>query len=155
MQFWRIDRLRSRLVNGPLPAGEVFLYFLGWVWLPFLTNSLQQSPNGSAGMPGAWSDYWLISAIHFTGLCWAFKSNDGVCGKQFLERIFSIGWVVSIRLFAVSFFVGVAVGVSGLVANADIQFLISASSVLFVCIWYQRVASNIRQVAAICRATSE
>lgn len=154
MQFWKIEHLKSRLVSGSLPEGEQFLYFLGWVWVPFITNAL---PSPALDATDTWANYWLVVALHFTGLCWAFRNNGGVDGQRFVECALSIGWVMGVRLGALSLPIGFVVGAFFAISGYDAHSQSAASIAMFAftAIYYLRVASHIKQVAASGSAAGE
>ncbi len=92
MYFWKIDKLKNDLLKKPLSESESFKYLLATLvvyslgMIPFLENNI-------------WDVYSaiIITLITAIGAYYIYKCNKGASGNNFLQKYFSIGWVVGIR----------------------------------------------------------
>lgn len=96
MYWWKIKRLKDRLVERPLTAGEQLSYYIAALVLFYMLMALiQLAPAGSA--PEVLVNFILSIAIAVFGSLYWYVSNGGANGKEFLPRLFAIAWVVTIR----------------------------------------------------------
>ncbi|MEX0909795.1 MAG: hypothetical protein WDZ75_00700 [Candidatus Paceibacterota bacterium] len=92
MYFWNIQKLKSDLREKPLSEGESFKYLFAnllvysLAMIPFLENNI-------------WDVYIFVIAVPLMlfGAYYVYRCNGGAGGTHFLQRYFSIGWVVGIR----------------------------------------------------------
>ncbi len=92
MYFWKINELKEDLIKAPLSESESFKYLIataiasGLVTIPFFENNF-------------WDIYSAIVTviISIVGVIYIYKCNNGRDGAHFLQRYFSLSWVVGIR----------------------------------------------------------
>lgn len=92
MYFWNIGALTDELGRSSLPEDEAFkylmastvLYGLALIPLPG-TNSLDVYSAIAEG------------AVALLGIVYVYRCNSGSDGRDFLQRYFSIGWVLGVR----------------------------------------------------------
>jgi hypothetical protein len=97
MYFWNINKLKQHLIETGLTERQLFYYILIAVAVEAI--SLETIGYGSNTEPNLWS--YIESAfnilIPIISTIAAFRANGGDSGIKFVERYFSIGFVVSIR----------------------------------------------------------
>jgi hypothetical protein len=100
MYWWRIGRLKAMLKRGPLPGRIAFQYVVAQAILIAF----------AAMLPGAWPldlHAWLVRAatlgVTVCGIGYCYVRNGGGVGDDFMNRYFSIAWVVNVRLSALLF----------------------------------------------------
>jgi len=95
MYFWNIDKLKQDIKDGGLSESEQFKYLLVCVVLVTLgeISFLEESFSSIK--------YDLAIDIIFAifGTYYLYRCNGGANGKRFLEKFFSIGFVVGVRWF--------------------------------------------------------
>ena len=111
MYFWNIDELKQTLVTTGLDTQTSFYYVLIYVVLATLGFEVNMyMPQESYSI---W-DYLNTTAnimLAVVGLSLFYIASGGKTGKQLLERFFSIGLVVLIRLLPLLFILSLALGV--------------------------------------------
>lgn len=96
MYWWNIKRLKDALAERPLTAREQLSYYIATWMLVYMLMALSQlAPAASA--PEVLVHFILSIAIVVFGSLYCYVSNGGADGKEFLPRLFAVGWVVSIR----------------------------------------------------------
>lgn len=100
MYWWKIDNLRTDLVNGRLSERARFQYLLIFV---VLTAVAMEYPL-IAHQPNLWDRVFLVVAfsLDVLGTIWLYRVNGGSRGRGFLERYLSLGWVFLVRFFVFS-----------------------------------------------------
>jgi len=105
MYFWAIQRLRNDLASATLSETAAF-------WSFFLVLLLQVGTfllTASRSQTGVWENFelWFGVFCVLVGTLWAFISNGGGRGRDFLRRYFSLVWVLSVRFAAILIPIGV------------------------------------------------
>jgi len=92
MYFWKISKLKSDLINQPLPESESFKYLIANA----VVYGLAMIPFGEKNI---WDIYFSIATLVITilGTIYIYGCNRGANGKNFLQRYVSLSWVVGIR----------------------------------------------------------
>jgi len=144
MYFWRIENLKNEMATRPLSDREVLPYFVAFVVLSaFVINFPQILFNTSDGLLAfnTWDGLLAVLSIFltFAGTIYIYLRNGGNQGRHFLQRYFSIGWVVMLRLSA-------AVAVCAVVFFALLEFVFS-ETITDATAWYDFV---ILAVAEVC-----
>ena len=144
MYFWSIKGLKSRLSESHLPENTAFLYLLLYVFFTALFMEMATEPDSMWDIA---SDMVAIGAV-VIGTVYCFFKNGSARGSNFLQRYFSIGWVVHVRLavmFFVPFFAVLLILPNGLF---DTDSWYSPLIELFVHVLiYWRIGHHIGQVA--------
>ena len=91
--FWRIHDLKASMVSQPLSEREVLPYLLLTLGLYAAIASLPTQAFNLWDYLGA---AWTV-AITVLGIVYVYHRNGGSKGRDFLQRLFAIGWVVTIR----------------------------------------------------------
>lgn len=94
MYFWNINELKKDLLKGQLSELETFKYLILDIFITTL---------GTIPMIGPVSKYEvynsiIIGIITLFGVYYLFKCNNGLNGKNFVQRYLSLSWVVGVRL---------------------------------------------------------
>ncbi len=112
MFFWRITRLKEQLAERPLSTGEELPYLVAYLVLSTLAMYI---PYGDAEIPAA-VDGIVVTAIAVAGTVYVYRQNGGGDAPFFLQRYFSIGWVVLVRFAAamIGLYVSYAAALIGL-----------------------------------------
>jgi len=101
MHIWNIEKLKTDIVANSISEKEIFIYTLIYItfsaavmevmlWLPETTTNIWDITDSISNV-----------LIVFIGTIAAYNSNGGNNGAQFLERYFSIGFVVAMRFFVI------------------------------------------------------
>lgn len=113
MYFWKIKDLKADFIAGNVTEKSSLKYLVAYTILVLMS----MIPMGETNQFDVFS-ILIIIPVSIMGLLYAYSSNGGDSGSDFLAKYFAIGWVVTVRLFAVllplAFVVGVFSGVSGL-----------------------------------------
>ena len=142
MYFWRIDRLKARLIAQPLTDREVLPYLLIFMGL---TTLVAVFPPPSMNV---W-DYAIglgTVVLTFIGTVYAYRCNNGAQGQHFLQRYFALGWVIVVRLLAVTLpLTFVLFAILSTPDGTTWHMAVLTAVVGFV--FYQRLGHHIRTVA--------
>lgn len=92
MYIWNIDKLGERLISGKLEESEAIKYLMAYTVLTSLSMIHYSSSNQYDIFVGV-----ACSFIAIFGLLFIYKCNGGRNGGNFMDRYFSIGWVIFIR----------------------------------------------------------
>ncbi len=90
-----ISRLKARLVAGPLPARQAFIYFAfvtAFDALQLAVLSSTSHPPGPWGSAAAWSSFGLVALF----VVLTFVVNGGSSGRDYLARYFSLCAVIGL-----------------------------------------------------------
>ena len=93
MYFWRIENLKAELRQGALPQRQQFYYYLAQSVV--LATVLIPLPGANAYDITSWITSLFVTVF---GIIYLYRCNAGDRGLRFLERVFSIGFVVGVRL---------------------------------------------------------
>ena len=105
MYFWNIEALKEEIRGGHFSDKEAIPYIVLTLFLYTLVSELvyyfpaQDTYNIWDGI-----DSFLIIVIPLFGIIYAYKKNGGGEGREFANKFFSIGFVLTIR-FLVYFIV--------------------------------------------------
>ncbi len=100
MYLWSINGLKNSLIEKPLSEYTAFLYLLLYVFFTALFMEIATEPESIWDLA---DDIVAIGSV-VIGTVYCFFKNGAGEGSYFLQRYFSIGWVVHLRL-AVMFFI--------------------------------------------------
>jgi hypothetical protein len=97
MYFWNINKLKQQLIETGLTERQLFYYIL--IAVAFEAISYEMTTYLPYTEPNSWSYVESVFniLIPIIGSIAAFRANGGDSGIKFVERYFSIGFVVSIR----------------------------------------------------------
>ena len=146
MYVWDIRRLKSDLIARPLTEREQLPYLVVFVALTTIAEIL------TTELSNVW-DYLSAAASVITavgGAIFLYHQNGGRAGQYFLQRYFSIGFVVSIRWLVLVLAVVIPfiflLDLAGLLKDTTTwpEFVVLAVAELFL---YQRIGHHIRDVA--------
>jgi len=149
MYFWKTDKLVEELKNHSLNSGNFKNYYLAasiLTLIGYYLARLQMPTNMSAYAIEA---IGTIGATIF-GLNFAFKSNGGQSGNNFLDRAVSISFPLLIKTVVVGLalgFVQVFLEVNGF-EKAVFEWLNSISIILIQIVFYWRLSIHLRRVNA-------
>src|SRR5688572_23367203 len=104
MYWWNLRALKAQLAQGPLPQPAAFRYAAAYATL------------GAVGMVpvlsfNRWDALGYVGEVVITlcGTIYCYRMNRGPAGQHFLDRYFSLGLVVVIRLLPAFFLIFFAV----------------------------------------------
>ncbi len=147
MYFWNTTKLKNRLREKSLTDGEVFPYFILFI----LTMSI---PVSSCWEYYDVSDYILEARYFFIpifGSMYAYVKNNGKGGSQFLQRYFSLSWVLLLRftflltlIFALLFFID---NFAVEILNTKTQWFVSSIFFAFQLAYYFRLGFHMKDLA--------
>jgi len=99
MYFWNINKLKEDLKKGPLSESASFKYFFVYVLLfAIATLPMEETTQQSNLLTTI-----TYSTIGMFGLYYAYKSNGGAQGKDFISRYLSVSIAASIRWMVMVF----------------------------------------------------
>lgn len=147
MYFWRIEKLKAELREGALPQRQQFYYYLAQSLVLAIVTIPLPDANRFDVISGIVSLFVTI-----VGIVYLYRCNDGDRGSRFLERTFSIGFVVGVRLLVL---LGLPLIVLYLLAvtwflefpaETTLTDVVLFALVEILVIW--RISVHLRQVAA-------
>ena len=98
MFFWKIDRLKQILSERQLTAKEsLFYYLFSFCTLNFCIILGQL--NERSGLLQVAIELFISIFITIFGTIYLYNLNGGSQGRNLIEKLFSIGWVVSVRCY--------------------------------------------------------
>jgi hypothetical protein len=154
MYFWNINKLKQQLIETGLTEQQLFYYILIVLAAEVICNELITYLPYTE--PNSWSciESALNILIPILGTIAAFRANGGDSGIKFVERYFSIGFVVSIRFLVLLIpLMALLIGSSGVIYGFkdnlpdlpnSIEVIISSSWYAAV---YMRIVKHIGDVA--------
>lgn len=96
MYWWSIKKLKDSLVQRCPAAREQLSYYIATFALTYVLVALSGLAPAPGGLEFAVS-LALSMAFLIFGSVYLYNCNGGATGKDFLPRLFAIGWVVTIR----------------------------------------------------------
>ena len=99
MNLWNINKLKDDLSNHKVKQRDLLVYFflsgllLVLVYMPIDSKYYYQTEKYD------WIDWVVTSFITLITIFLCYKANKGSKGNNFLERIFSLELILSIRYF--------------------------------------------------------
>ena len=146
MYWWHIEDLKTRLSAGPLPSRLAFQYGVIFIVCSSLVG-LQQE--------GRHQDAWGVvnqiggAIVAFLGTLWCYKANGGAQGRDFLDRYFSVSFVVAVRCMpAVLGLVLLWVTMHGIHGTQHTTGVEALGGLLVGGIYFWRTAFHIRSVSS-------
>ncbi|MEK7474789.1 MAG: hypothetical protein AAB152_04050 [Candidatus Coatesbacteria bacterium] len=103
MYFLRVRPLKEQLAREGLSESDRFRYLLAWMLLVTLSSISATSHSATV--------VFLLFVITVAGVVWAWRRNGGTGGHAILDRYFSIGFVVNLRVMLVLLAVAAVVNV--------------------------------------------
>ncbi len=96
MYILGISKLRQQLADDAPGDQQAFYYYLATAILSALTYEAVANSPGSGGdmVPVDYLDGGLDLAFTIAGITWCYLQNGGADGRNFLQRIVPIGWVM-------------------------------------------------------------
>ncbi|HKQ31239.1 MAG TPA: hypothetical protein VJS66_08145 [Burkholderiales bacterium] len=97
MYFWRIDELKKLIVKRGLSETQVFYYVL--IYVVFAALGTEMAAYFPTTDPGVWEYVQSVMncLIPIVGTVAAYRANGGAAGTAFVEKYFSIGFVMLVR----------------------------------------------------------
>ena len=143
MYFWHIEKVREQLASGAISERTGFKYFMAHIVL----YSLAYVPIFETE-PFDYAVGLLLIPITVGGVLYAHRSNGGYEGENFYTKLFTISWVMTVKLlvaivvyFALfGFFTAAAGGKDDLSYNIAKAVLFT----LFMLVYYWRIGVHIR-----------
>ena len=151
MYFWKIDNLKKDLINNAVSENDQFKYIFVFSICSSIVYILNSFPFYHQIENDIWYFYSAIieSGISILGTYYIFKINGGSNGNYFLQRYFSLSWVIGIRLspfilLAIFVFVMLSIGFGFDDALNDIFLNLGFFS--FILIYYWLVGKHAKEV---------
>jgi len=97
MYFTRLAPLKDELAGAGLTERDRYRYAMAWMIAITIFTGL------GGGLNGTWKTGTVILDLIITvlGVGYAWRRNGGESGRAFLDRYFSIGWVINFRVILV------------------------------------------------------
>lgn len=94
MHFTRLQPLKDELAGPGLTERDRYRYAMAWMIAISVFTGL------GGGLNGAWKTPTIVFDLIITvlGVGYAWRRNGGESGRAFLDRYFSIGWVINFRV---------------------------------------------------------
>lgn len=152
MYFWRINTLKQLLTEKGLSENSAFKYML---WYTALTAvGIEMVSYFPLEIVNNWDyiDSTLATIIPVAGTIFAYKSNGGDSGKDFLARYISISFVMVIRftlylvpiLFILTFYYSSTFDEETEIYTTPLE--VTLFSIWYIALYYS-IAKNINDVA--------
>ncbi len=93
MYFWNIEKLKEELAKAPLNQKQTLNYLVAVT----IIYGLGTIPFGSYNQYDVFASA-LVIPVTIIGVYWAYYSNGGDEGQDFLSRYMAISWVMMVRL---------------------------------------------------------
>ena len=156
MYFWRVERLKEQLRDGPLSQQASFTYILASV-LPCAIGTYAPSGLWSSTSPPTivdWLTYAMMVVLVGAGTYAAYSANGGRSGSDFASRYFALGWVLFIRLVVLAVlptvvlvFAASAIQQGTATPGKPAEWGFAFVGILFEIGYYWRMVFHLRQVA--------
>lgn len=138
MYWWNLDKLSAELVAERLTERNRFAYYLaGTAWV-VLAWSI---PSGPFNTWWSVADTIVSGLVMLIGVWYWFLANGGSHGRNFLERVTALTWVVCIRLlvYSLPFFALLSLATMDTVVNQPwyekVYPILNAISTWFSTLW--------------------
>jgi hypothetical protein len=144
MYFWKIDELKEDIKNDQLSEKDKFLYlFIPIIFCSFTVFLTNIIPADSAPDTDNTISRVCTAIISIVGTFLLYKANGGKNGVDFLGRIFSLGFVLCIRLMALLMLILIGIGILAIISLPDAKGISRAaieeiSSIVFYMLFYIR-----------------
>lgn len=154
MYFWRINTLKQLLIERGLSENAAFKYML---WYTALTAiGIEMVSYFPLELVNNWDyiDSTLAIIIPVVGTVFAYKSNGGDTGKDFLARYISISFVMVIRymlylvpiLFILTFYYISAFDEEAEIYTTPLE--VALFTIWYLALYYS-IAKNVNDVAKV------
>ena len=145
MYFWRIDKLKKSLSEKRPSQSDVFRYYLGLTIITVLISDLPvESDSNTSYKWISWGVLILSSLIVFIG---SYIANGRDQGVDFLERIISISFVVTIRYIVFSFLAGIFIGIISGEGEVDFEKNILLLEIFVSFLMTYKVITHIKEIS--------
>jgi hypothetical protein len=151
MYFWKIENLKKDIQEKKITEKDNFIYFFitTILGLTLIDLDLFISSEGTSIwdiLNNAWREVSNVFIV-ILGILFAFKANGGTSGTNFLEKFFSISFVISIRFTDILILIFIGLGLHHFFFKAqETTFL----DTFVIFIWhtgmYWRIFKHIRDV---------
>jgi len=151
MYFWRINTLKKLLIEKGLSENNAFKYMLWYTALSAVGVEIISYFPLEAANNWDYIDSTLAILIPVIGTIFAYKSNGGYAGKDFLARYVSISFVMMIRFML--YLVSVLFILTYYISEFDEEAVIYTTplEVALFTIWYialyYSIAKHVNEVA--------
>jgi hypothetical protein len=116
MYFFKLEPLRDQLATQGLPERDRYKYVMAWMITMAIQLGMGNPLNGNLKTGAVLLDL----VITFLGVRYAWRRNGAEHGAGFLDRYFSIGWVVMLRAIVAVNLIGALVLYTPLRRVADL-----------------------------------
>lgn len=148
MYFWKINKLKEDFIAGSVSEKSMLKYLVAYT----IFVGLAMIPFGETNEFDLFSALLLIP-VSVIGLLYAYSSNGGDSGTNFLAKYFAIGWVVTVRLLVVILPLAVVTGIVMASVGFDIPEGTTMWDVLITTVitafYFWRIAVHIGQTATV------
>jgi hypothetical protein len=153
MYWWNIRGLKAILTQGPLPGPVALRYAIANAVILVLMSL------PSDALVNSWYLLTIVNGVACAvlGTYYCYRVNGGANGAHFLDRYFSLGFVVMIRLTPLLVAVAASLVFMSLLLTAQLPRRASEEGMTpwhavlgvgFPVLFYWRLAAHIRSVAA-------
>ena len=144
MYIWRIRPLREQLATEGMPDRKAFHYYLATSILSAMIYEAAANGPPSEFKPVDVLDLVMYFGFTIGGIVWCYRQNGGADGREFLNRVVPIGWVMWWRLVSLVIPLWVALGVAEYIETgqigrpgAEMTFLVMLMNILFGGMWWR------------------
>ena len=147
MYFWNINKLKEELKTETLTQFDNFKYLLAYIIAISLFTMIPTPINN------LWDIVINISVLIITivGVYCTYRSNNGLSGKNYLQRFFALNWVFGIRFIVFFMLIGIPlcfllvfIGLVDLNKSNLVDVIVVAISEI---IFYWRLSFHFKDVA--------
>lgn len=144
MYFWNIDKLKSDFKEGLVTEKSILHYLIAYTILV----GIALIPFGDTNQFDVLTAISLIP-VSIIGIQYAYASNNGEQGSDFLAKYFAIGWVISVRFIAaiipLMFVIGLTFAVFNLEYSESSTIWHTLFEVIVSAFLFWRIAVHIKQ----------
>ncbi|RXJ68806.1 hypothetical protein CS022_24015 [Veronia nyctiphanis] len=148
MYFWRINTLKEDFIAGNVTEKSMFKYLVAYTIFVGLAMIPPSEPNQFDLL-----SILILIPVSIIGLLYAYSSNGGDSGTDFLAKYFAIGWVVTVRLLVVFIPLAVVTNIVMVGSGFDISEGTTMWNVLITIVieafYFWRIAVHIGQTANV------
>jgi len=147
MYFWRIKDLKADFIAGKVTEKSLLGYLVAYTILV----GLAMIPLSETNQFDVFSAL-IVIPVSVMGILYAYSSNGGDSGSEFLAKYIAIGWVVTVRLIAVilplALAAGIFLGISGLDIPEETTMWDVLITTVITAFYFWRIAVHIGHTAA-------
>lgn len=157
MIWLNLTKLENKISNNELTEKEGVNYVIAYL---ICISSLSKFASNNENIWFKLSFSVLVILFTIWGVTSSYKINNEIDGKDFLKRLFAIGWIINLRIalasFIVAIFVGVSVGIfqafSGITLikdkdNKEVYYLLIIA--LLYITYYKMIINSFRRLKPI------